>query len=63
MLSLQVSFSSHWLESIGRERLAHQFMSYGYSTFTKCEQLTEQDLTAMNITSDADRKYLLFWAS
>ena len=56
------SFSSQWLESIGREKFAQQFSSYGYSNFAKCSQLTEEDLTAMNITDSGARRYLLSWA-
>ena len=56
------NFSSQWLESIGKERLAPQFSRHGYSTFDKCAQLNEWDLTVMEITEDADREYLFDWA-
>ena len=56
------SFSSQWLESINRQRIAPLFASHGYSTFAKCSQLSEQDLDVMGVTNDNDRKYLLKWA-
>ena len=56
------SFSSQWLESIGRKKFAPLFTSQGYSSFTKCSQLTEQDLDLIGVTNDDSRKYLLQWA-
>ena len=56
------SFSNQWLEVLGREQFASLFSSKGYSTFTKCSQLTEQDLNLIGVTDEDDRKYLLKWA-
>ena len=56
------SFCDQWLESIGKENYAPLFSSHGYTTFAKCAQLTEEELTSVGVTDDADRKYILDWA-
>ena len=55
------SFSDQWLESIGREKYAPLFSSHGYTTFAKCAQLTEEELTSVGVTDDARRKNILEW--
>ena len=53
------NFSDQWLESISYGRYASQFFAHGYSTFEKCSQLTEADLTTIGVTDERQRKGLL----
>ena len=55
------NFSSQWLATFRLERYAPLLSSYGYSTFAKCSQLTEEELTRAGVTDDTDREKILGW--
>ena len=61
-LSEMENFSDQWLQSISYGRYASHFSAHGYSTFAKCSQLTEADLTTIGVTDERHRKGLLNFA-